>query len=91
MNDPELARRFLAALGGRFLLGATRRGAEITSRYSTDVKYSVEEVKRRFDIEREYVRGNDGLPLLHMSPELWNEVTALFVQYGLIEDTLFKN
>ncbi|MEC7281202.1 MAG: hypothetical protein VXU50_03970, partial [Verrucomicrobiota bacterium] len=90
---PELARRFLAALARAvdFYLEQPDEAAKTTSRYSTDVKYSVEEVKRRFDIEREYVRGNDGLPLLHMSPELWNEVTALFVQYGLIEDTKFKN
>ena len=92
-DDPELARRFLAALAQAvdFYLEQPNEAAEITSRYSSDVKYTVEEVKRRFDIEREYVYGNDGLPLLHMSPELWNEVTALFVQYGLIEDTLFKN
>ena len=92
-NDPELARRFLAALlqSVHFYFNRPREAAEITSRYSTDVKYSPEEVMWRFDAEREYVRGDDGLPLLHMSPEIWNEVTALLIQYGMIEDTRFKN
>ena len=92
-NDPELARRFLAAFARAvdFYLKYPDEAAEITSRYSTDVKYTVEEVKWRYDIEREYVHGSDGLPILHMSPKIWNEVTALLIQYGLIEDTLFKN
>lgn len=92
-KDPDLPRRFLAALAEAvdFYLEQPDQAAEITSRYSTDVDYSPNEVKRRFDIEREYVRGDDELPLLHMSADRWDEVTALLVKYGMIDDEAFRN
>lgn len=91
-NDPEQLRRFLAGLAKAvdFYFEQPDEAAAITSRYATDVDYSPEDVARRFALEREIVRGDDGLPLIHMDPERWNRVTALLVKYGMIDDEAFQ-
>jgi NitT/TauT family transport system substrate-binding protein len=91
-NDPEMVRRFLAALARSldFYFEKPAEAAEITSRYATDVSFSPADVERRFSVERELVRGDDGLPLLHMDPERWNEVTSTLVEYGMIDDEQFQ-
>jgi len=86
-QDPELVRRFLAALerATRFYFENPEASAAIASRYATDTNYAPEDVLRRYEFERPIVRGDDGLPLLHMDSERWNDVAALLVKYGLIE------
>ena len=90
-EDPDLARRFMAAFKKAVDLYFENPplAAEITSKYAVDVSYSPEDVLRRFEVERELVKGDDGLPLLHMDGDRWDEVTALLVKYGIIEDTPF--
>ncbi len=90
--QPDKIRRFLAALDQavQFYFDAPEEAAEITSRYATDVSYTAADVARRFAVERELVIGDDGLPLLHMDPNRWNDVVTLLVQYGLIEETILQ-
>ncbi|MGF1530835.1 MAG: ABC transporter substrate-binding protein [Puniceicoccaceae bacterium] len=91
-QEPDLLRRFLAALDQavQFYLEQPEEAAAITSRYAVDVSLSPEDVARRFGTERDLVRGDDGLPVLHMDPTRWNEVTSLLIQYGLISDTILN-
>lgn len=91
-SDPEMVRRFLAALDRAldFYFANPDESAEITSRYAIDVNFTPEDVKRRYAIEHEIVRGDDGLPLLHMDPVRWNEVTTTLIQYGMINDENFR-
>ncbi len=91
-SDPEMVRRFLAALDKavNFYFSDPAESAEITSRYAIDVNFTPEDVKHRYAVEHELVRGDDGLPLLHMDPERWNEVTTTLIQYGVISDENFR-
>ncbi len=85
--DPEPVRRFLAAFRKAldFYFENPRASAEITARYARDVDYSPEDILQRFEIERDIIRGDDGLPLLHMDPDRWDRVAALLVRYGVID------
>jgi NitT/TauT family transport system substrate-binding protein len=87
IEDPETTRRFLAAFHKalEFYLENPPEAAQITARYARDVDYSAEDVLKRFAIEHDIVRGDDGLPLLHMDPDRWDEVAALLVRYGIID------
>lgn len=91
-NDSEMVRRFLAAIdkGVQFYLNQPEQSAEITSRYATGVNHTPADVMRRFTAEKELVLGDDGLPPLYMNPENWNDVTALLIEFGLIEDSILQ-
>ncbi|NBB80691.1 MAG: ABC transporter substrate-binding protein [Verrucomicrobia bacterium] len=88
-EDPETVRRFLAAFHKalEFYFENPPEAARITAEYARDVDYTPEDVLQRFAIEHAIVRGDDGLPLLHMDPDRWDEVTALLVRYGIIDPT----
>ena len=88
-EDPETVRRFLAAFHKalEFYFENPREAARITAAFARDVDYTAEDVLKRFAIERDIIRGDDGLPLLHMDPDRWDEVTALLVRYGIIDPT----
>jgi NitT/TauT family transport system substrate-binding protein len=92
-TDPEPVRRFLAAFREAlaFYFENPRESAEITARYARDVDYSPEDILRRFEVERDIIRGDDGLPLLHMDPDRWDRVAALLVRYGVIDPEAVLN
>ncbi len=91
-EDPETVRRFLAALhhAVEYYLAEPAASAAISASYAKDVSFTTEDVLRRYEAERPLVIGDDGLPLLHMDPARWDEVTALLVRYGIIEDRAFR-
>lgn len=86
-EDPETVRRFLAAFQRAldFYFQNPDEAARITAQYARDVDYSAEDVMQRFAIEQDIIRGDDGLPLLHMDPDRWDDVAALLVRYGVID------
>lgn len=87
--DPDTVRRFLAAFQKALdvYFEDPEAAARITAQYARDVDYTPEDVLKRFAIEQDIIRGDDGLPLLHMDPDRWDEVTALLVRYGIIDPT----
>lgn len=91
-EEPDTVQRFLAALDRALAdyFADPAAAAKITSRYARDMTLSPDDVLRRYAAEHELVRGDDGLPLLHMSETRWDDVAAMLVRYGLIEDRMFR-
>lgn len=83
----DLVRRFLAATykGVEYLLENPDKTAEIAQKYATGVKLNKKQILSAFRLQEALVRGRDGLGLMHMSSDNWNEVVSNLAQYGLIE------
>jgi ABC-type nitrate/sulfonate/bicarbonate transport system substrate-binding protein len=86
-SNPDLVRRYLAATyqGVKFLLENPEESAAIAVEYGVDAQLTPEQALRRFELQAPLVEGTDGLPLMHMTPDAWNNLIAVMVQYGQLE------
>lgn len=85
-EQPDVARRYCWALakGVDFVLKEPRAAAEITHVYAADADLSIEQIMRRFELEKPLVLGDQSLPPLHMNPEAWDHSAAVLLQFGQI-------
>lgn len=83
----EMVSRFLAATyqGLVYLLEHPEESAEIAVKYGVDAQVTKEQALWRFEHQKDLVLGRDGMGLMAMNPEKWNEVVATLYQYGEIE------
>lgn len=89
-DDPEMVRGYLAALsqGVDYLLKSPEEAAEITVKYAkemADIDGAVEQTLRRFELQEPLIRGEDGLPPLHMRAEEFDRLAATMYQFGQLE------
>ena len=82
----DVWRRYLHATGQalRFILDHPDEAAEITARRSTDVPLTPAMVRRRFDLQRDMILGQQGTPLQQMPTEDWDNLAAHLLQSGSI-------
>ncbi len=86
-ENPDLVRRYVAAVsqGLAHLLADPENSAEIAVRYGVDAPLTIEMARRRFELMKPLVTGDDDKPLGTMSAERWNAQVASMVQYGQLE------
>ncbi|KKQ95843.1 MAG: Twin-arginine translocation pathway signal [Candidatus Woesebacteria bacterium GW2011_GWB1_43_14] len=83
----DIVNRFLRATyrGIQFLLDNPEESAEIAVVYGVDADLTVEQAMWRFEQQEHLVIGNDGLGLMATSPDVWDDMVAMLVQYGQIK------
>jgi ABC-type nitrate/sulfonate/bicarbonate transport system substrate-binding protein len=86
-EQPDLLRRYNWALARAMedILNEPRTAAEITVEWARDADLAVEDVMRRFELERPLILGIDVYPPLHMRPEQWDAIASVLLRYGQIE------
>ena len=84
---PGIVRGYAYALhrAVRFMLDNPEEGAEITARYATDSKLSVNQILRRFELQYDFITDDDGVPLLHLREDRVNELSAVLLKYGKVQ------
>lgn len=96
LDDPQkqdIAKRFLRATyrGLDFLLRNPEKSAEITVKMSTDApNLTKEQAMFRFTRQEFLVRGDKNADLLAMNADLWDENTAILLQYGFMPNVSCK-
>ena len=53
--------------------------------YGNEAQVTKEQALWRFEHQKELITGRDGMGLMAMNPENWNQVVATLYQYGEIE------
>lgn len=86
-KQPDMIRRYLAALtrATHYLLEKPHEAALITQRWAKDADLSVEQIKRRFELQRPLVEGDSDSPPLFLNLDALEHQTALLYKYSQIE------
>lgn len=85
--QPDVVWRYNWALlkAVRYMLDRSKKAAEITYSRIPDAGLSVEQIVRRFDLQRSLIEGDDPENLMFVSPDEMDELVAYYVQAGIIE------
>ncbi|MGJ3241471.1 MAG: ABC transporter substrate-binding protein [Opitutales bacterium] len=85
-ENPDVLRRYLWGLrkGIRFMLDHPERAAAITAPYIPDTGLTASDIRRRFELQRDLVLGEDG-DLLRMDPETLDVAAAHMVMTGILD------
>jgi NitT/TauT family transport system substrate-binding protein len=84
---PDVLRRYAWALNQavRFLLAEPAAAAELVAPRCIDVKLTAEQVRRRFELQRDLVAGIDGTAPLTMTVAGWENLVVSLAQFGQVQ------
>ncbi len=80
-------RRYLRAVGRavQLMLDDPKQAAEITKGYSTTTQLTIEQILRRFDLQRSMIEASPGMPILYAPLDTWDRIASQLYTYEQIE------